>query len=448
MTSDNAKECFTRLQQAFPIAAECLSVAACLPVAIIPPEFFRLGAPALGPVLSKAFTDKPDDTAIENILRPLDDCSLWRRVTKCERFQGWKIEPAGEEAVKSSLDAAVQRLWSERVVKAADCYLRADKNGRIVYKEIALACAEAIKRWDLDFVEAGWPLLTAAYALGKGDNEKEVGIFLQRALRIFEKHLGPDHPEVAAALYELGKRQAKSLDKSDGTTAEAASHLARALQIRSKVLPVTSPVVLDNANTLAEVYLKRKELAAADKLVGMIMSTVLQRPKMSSAITARALHNRAWLLHLQGNHHEAIDAASQALRLRQMLDDEVSEHPTEEGTLEWGTKGDSYGLLSNICLALERFEESGRYRARQLAGTLKGLGFQPDEITGALVEVSEQRDTEQLPFRARLAMQEEAVDIVAEELGPHHPAAVPALERLAPVLFVRDGYNKAEPLFR
>ncbi len=71
---------------------------------------------------------------------------------------------------------------------------------------------------------------------GKSDYAK-VEPFYQRSLAIYEKRLGPDHPEVGNMLVNLGY-----LYKAKGDYARAAPLLERALTLFEKALgPTTRP---------------------------------------------------------------------------------------------------------------------------------------------------------------------------------------------------------------
>jgi len=117
------------------------------------------------------------------------------------------MEASASDTIKSSFETTERRRWAERVVKAADRYFREKEHGWLGYKELTFGCAELIKRWELDFVEAGYPLIATAAALAGDDDKKKAEDYLRRAVLILEKHLGANHLDVAMALYELGQQQ-------------------------------------------------------------------------------------------------------------------------------------------------------------------------------------------------------------------------------------------------
>ena len=78
----------------------------------------------------------------------------------------------------------------------------------------------------------------------------------RRALAIYEKAAGPEHPAVATVLNNLGQ-----VAKVQGRTAEAEPLIKRSLAIREKVLGPDHPDVARSLNNLAELYDGRRTSA-------------------------------------------------------------------------------------------------------------------------------------------------------------------------------------------
>lgn len=452
MSAPDAKKRLAELQKSSPFAAQCLFVAASLPEATIPLQFIRLGAPALGPAVSEAFAGAPADEQLEEALRPLEDLSLWGRRVEQGQFRGWRVERAGREAVKSALDRAARRQWAERVVRAADLYFRETKFGWADRPDIALGCAELIDRWDIDSVEAGWPLLCAASALDfkgpKGvDAEPAAGAYLRQVLQIFEEHLGADHLDTAAARYQLGRHLRKVHKRPDRELSEAAVHILSALQVRLKALPVADPLLLDNLSTIAEIYLERGSVDDAQRMLMPVMSAVMRTREAGPRLKVRANHNMARLLHLKGEHREAADVAEYALKLSSRLKTEAGATPTEDDILNHGAAPDTHGLLYEINLALGLQDEAGRHLARSLARRLDE-GLEPTAWAEWIASDPGREDGRQPPVGVRPGMYEEAIAILGEKFGGNNPAALPVCLKLAAFETARDGYQSAEPYFR
>ena len=69
----------------------------------------------------------------------------------------------------------------------------------------------------------------------------------KRALAIYEKAAGPEHPAVATLLNNIGQ-----VDKVQGRYAEAEPLIKRSLMIREKVLGRDHPDVARSLNNLAD----------------------------------------------------------------------------------------------------------------------------------------------------------------------------------------------------
>jgi len=96
--------------------------------------------------------------------------------------------------------------------------------------------------------------------LRRGRNA-EAATQLALALRLGERSLGPEHPQVGALLLDLASAQAQL-----GAFAEAATQLDRAAKLMQEALPPTDPALMRVYLTRAEVQRRRGQLveAAAD----------------------------------------------------------------------------------------------------------------------------------------------------------------------------------------
>jgi tetratricopeptide (TPR) repeat protein len=93
-------------------------------------------------------------------------------------------------------------------------------------------------------------------------NTKEADRLLREAIAIWEKQLGPEHPDVAAGLTSLG-----ILLTSKNKLSEAESLLRRASDIDQKSLPPNNPQVGYDRENLAAVAVSRKHYAEAQVLL-------------------------------------------------------------------------------------------------------------------------------------------------------------------------------------
>jgi tetratricopeptide (TPR) repeat protein len=84
---------------------------------------------------------------------------------------------------------------------------------------------------------------------------------IRRAVGILERALGPEHPEVAGNLTNLGGRL-----RDQGKFAEAEPILKRALAIREKILPPNHPDIVRSTLGVANLYADQKKYAEAEPL--------------------------------------------------------------------------------------------------------------------------------------------------------------------------------------
>jgi tetratricopeptide (TPR) repeat protein len=449
MTADEARSAISSLDEG-SAARECLLLFATIPHAIIAPSFPRIAAHAFGPAVARTLGSDATDEDAERMLDPL----LTRGLLTSAGFSyaAWRIEPQAAAVVTAALTPDAQRQWAERAVRAADRYGRSEESGN---DELALDCAELIKQWELDGLEAGMPLLRAGAALRRRRSDaKEASIYVRRALEIFERHLGANHLDVAEACYRLAELTKPDSDESPSTV----DLFSRALRIRLAALPPRDPLVLDTVFELAEAHLERGELSAAARALQPVETAVpdmltidlaTHRAKVDAstfdaALRARYLHNRAGLAHRAGDHELALSMADVALHLRLGL-----EKRDQADSLLAGTLGSSYELMSDILFALERFADGGRYTALRLASSFEAIGVEPGERLKWIAAYPSTDGVEaRMHAEGLLAFYQEALVIGEALVGSNDPALLPVLQKLAPLLTVMNGYRSAEPTYK
>src|SRR5262249_41481247 len=109
-----------------------------------------------------------------------------------------------------------------------------------------------------------------------------------RALAIYEKALGPDHPLVATSLNNLAM-----LYYAQGRYGEAEPLYKRSLSIREKRLGPDHPVVGRSLNNLAELYRAQGRYAEAEPLYKRTVSIFEKAPRRRPAGgQPRTIHRR------------------------------------------------------------------------------------------------------------------------------------------------------------
>ena len=100
-----------------------------------------------------------------------------------------------------------------------------------------------------------------ALTLGARGMDDEAQRYFERALAIFERNFGADHPRVAAVLNNMG-----TLADGRGDLKRAEKYMQRALDMWVRLFGPEHPDVASARSNLASVYLKRKQFGKAESL--------------------------------------------------------------------------------------------------------------------------------------------------------------------------------------
>jgi tetratricopeptide (TPR) repeat protein len=220
---------FENVEQASPAAAELLRLCSFLAPDTIPEEIFTEGAPDLGPVLHLATTDPPElNAAIRELLK----YSLIHRDPYTKTLTIHRLVQA---VFKDAMDQDTQCSWAERTVKAINrTFPEVEFESWFHCQRLlphAQVCKALIEEWDLAFPESAQLLHRAGHYLLTRTQYLEAEPFVQGALAIREKVLGPEHPDTAASLNNL-----TWLYQCQGKYEQAEPLMQRALTIWEKAL--------------------------------------------------------------------------------------------------------------------------------------------------------------------------------------------------------------------
>jgi tetratricopeptide (TPR) repeat protein len=181
-----------------------------------------------------------------------------------------------------------------------------------------------------------WPVLLSkggSYVWGRGFF-RQAASFYRDALVIREKTLGPEHPDTAENLNELG-----FLLRLQGDLAGARPLLERALAIREKVLGPEHPDTADSLSNLGLLLQGENDLTGARPFLEHALAIREKKLPPEHPDTARSLHNLARLLQTQGELTEARPLLERALAIREKV--LGPEHP------------DTAASLNNLALLLQ-----------------------------------------------------------------------------------------------
>ncbi len=254
---------------------------------------------------------------------------------------------------------------------------------------------------------------------------------LQQTLAIYEKALGPDHPDVATAVNYLA-----ALYSNQGRYAEAEPLIKRALAIFEKVLGPDHPDVAAALNNLAQLYDNQGRYAEAEPLYKRSLAIREKALGPDHPDVASALNNLALLYKNQGRYAEAEPLDKRALAI-------------EEKAL--GPEHPDVATVLNTLAAL--YDNQGRYAEaeplykRALAIYKKAFGPDHADVATALNNLAllywkQGRYAEAEPLIKR------ALAIDQKALGPDHPDVASSLNTLAHLYDNQGRYAEAEPLLK
>jgi tetratricopeptide (TPR) repeat protein len=255
--------------------------------------------------------------------------------------------------------------------------------------------------------------------------------FLERALAIDEKALGPDHRDVATDLNNLAL-----LLQNKGDYAGAEPLYRRALAIRKKALGPNHPAVATDLNNLALLLQNKGDYAGAEPLFRQALAIDEEALGPNHPDVSTDLNNLALLLKAKGDYAGAEPFLQRALAI-----DEKAlgpDHPyvaTDLNNLAslLQNKGDYVGAEPLYRRALAINEKALGPDNPNVATSLNSLA-------SLLQDKGDYSGAEPL-YRRALAIDEKA-------LGPDHPDVATDLNNLASLLQNKGDYAGAERLYR
>ncbi|HEY7417444.1 MAG TPA: tetratricopeptide repeat protein, partial [Ktedonobacteraceae bacterium] len=192
---------FERLTQRNPAAAELLQFCAFLAPDAIPEELLSRGAGELGETLAPVAADA---YAVDQAIAALGAYSFISRNRQTEMLSIHRLVQA---VLQDFLSPEERRLWAKRASMALNAVFPQVEHGTWSQCERllpqALAGAQSIELYQINVKEAGRLLHETASYLQDRARYAEAEPLYQRALRIREQQLGPEHPDVAQSLNGL-----------------------------------------------------------------------------------------------------------------------------------------------------------------------------------------------------------------------------------------------------
>ena len=342
---------FGQVQRLHPAAADLLRLCAFLDPDSIPEELFSAVAGALEPALQATVTDA---YALDDALAALRRYSLVRRDPASKTLVVHRLVQA---ILKEQMSEEAQRQWAERAVLAisrifADIHEPASWAACQRCWPQALVGVALIDHWGLRSPEAG-RLLTRAGAYlqrARGDFAQAEHL-LKRAVIIYRRVLGKEHPDLAHCLNKLAVvyRMQQKYPRAERL------HL-RALHLREHALGPQHPDVATSLNNLAVLYMDQGRNAEAETLCLRGLAIRERAWGLVHPEVAISLHNLAALYHDQGRYEQAEPLYRRVLAIREQALGET--HPEVAFTLN---------RLANLYRDHGRYEQAEPLYQRAIA---------------------------------------------------------------------------------
>jgi tetratricopeptide (TPR) repeat protein/transcriptional regulator with XRE-family HTH domain len=421
-----------RVGEQRPAALELVRCCAFLYAEAIPEELLLAGTDHLGPVLGPAVSDA---TQFDLAVATLRMFSLVQRHPETRLLSLHRLV---QVIVQEELSGQEQGQWRQRLVHLLNAVFPVippettvelwEQCERLLPH--VMICAGTIPA-HLQDQELAEVLLKAARYLFKRAKYEQGSLLCQRALRLFEQTVGPEHRQVALALHTLA-----AFYRWQGKYEQAVLLYQRALRIREQVLGPLHPEVAASLNNLAFVYRERGDYERAEPLYQRALRIREQALGPLHPDVAFSLHNLAILYREQGKGEQAEPLYQRSIHiLEQALG---PEHP------------DVARSLNNLAVL---YREQGKYEQaeslaeravhlfeRALGSENLNIAFVLDTLAGLYREQGRYQQAQPLYQRS--------IHILEQALGPEHLQVAYPLEGLGNLFREQGDYSEAESYYR
>src|SRR6266498_2774595 len=254
---------------------------------------------------------------------------------------------------------------------------------------------------------------------------------IARALEIRERILGPDHRDVASTINVLA-----NLYYYKGDYAKAEPLYQRALDIREKALGPEHPQVASSLNNLANLYIDRGAYVKAEPLHQRALGIREKSLGPEHPDVAESLNNLGIIYSIRGEYAKAEPLYQRALTIREKA--EGPEHPNVADVLN--NLADLFRYRGEYAKAETRYQRALVIREKALGPEHPDVARVLNNLAVLYRERGEYAKAEQLHQRA--------LTIWEKAFGPEHPDVAQSLNGLANLYRERGEYAKAEPLFQ
>ena len=301
---------FQRVEEKDPAAADLLRFCAFLAPDAIPEKIITAGAEHLGPLLQ---VTARDPIALNKAIAALGAYSLLRR-DPAEKMLS--IHRLVQAVLRDAMGEAERRSWAEQVILSVNMafpdpdYDTWSRCERLLSQ--AWTATQFIEQYQIIGEDVERLLQKMAHYLWDCGRYAEAEPLYQQLLRIRETHLGPEHPEVASAIYGLA-----DLYWRQGKYTDAEPLLLRALQIIEQQLGPEHLRVTLVLFGLATVYRDQGQYAQSERLYQREIRIIEQQLGPEHPWLVDSLSNLALLYHDPSRYAEAERLYKRALQISQ-----------------------------------------------------------------------------------------------------------------------------------
>jgi len=439
-----------------PAVGELLRVCALLQPDAIPEELFHLGAEHLGEPLAVVARDLLD---WDRVVGSACSYSLLSRQSEERTLSMHRLVQA---VLLDTMEDQEREHWGRRVIEALEAafpdvlpsteYTIWQRGERLLPH--ALLCLQRPGSEESRAL-ASLGYKAAQYLRARGRYVEAEPLYL-RALRVYERLLGPEHPEVARVLnylailywsqgryteaeprYLLALRIREQVQGSDhldvaaslnnlallywsqGRYTEAEPLYLRMLHIREQAQGSDHLDVATSLNNLASLYLDQGRYTEAEPLYLRCLPVLERALGSEHPLVAQVLNNLALVYYEQGRGIEAEQLYQRTLRvLEQVLG---PEHPDTAQVLN---------NLANLCREQGRDAEAEQLYQRALRISEQSQGAERPEMAIALVGLAGLRRESGIYPEAEQLYQR-ALSFCEHHLGEQHPDTAQVLHDLA-----------------
>lgn len=410
-------------------ADDLLRVVALLHPDAMPEELFRQRASYLGQTLEAACTDP---LTWNKLLATVCAYSLLQRQS---REQTLSIHRLVQSVLQARMSDIEHVQWTHRVISALEAVF--PQSELATWRECerlvphTLSCAAHVQSWKHESLKLASLLCKTADYLYDRAQYKQAEPLYERALRIREQELGPEHPDVAYPLHGLA-----NLSYVQGKYEQAELLYQRALRMREDALGPTHLDVTNTLNHLAVLYKEQGKYVEAKALYERALRNQEQVLGPEHPQVATLLHNLADLYAAQKKYVEAEPLYERALHIREQA--LGPERPEVAISLHG---------LANLFWGEGKYAEAEPLFQRAIRIREQTLGPERPEVAFSLNDLGELYKEQGKYAEAELLLQR-ALRIREQGYGPEHPRVTYSLNDLADLYKDQGKYAEAEQLYQ